>query len=922
MIEAKQRAPTILGACLLFGASLLHADDISDTGYQGQELGQQLSNEMLKLFDHSSGDNVSIPTLDDGNAVFDGSSSISTNELFPGTNPNNQTEPGDYFSGSGPDIEALKGFSSSDDAMRNAGSTARGSLFDDARSDSPSITGQAYDLLMESYNDGARPNLDNDPVMAVSRHTYANLDEIMDGFADCKVDDHFVGANFIAHKPDIQVCNREVDESQKCTMERDLKVGLIDNVMGLQTECKGEENCLEFHIRYYTRAAGGSGTANIGVRFEAVNPDAIIGAAISNISIVATHGHDAQVIYTVGGSGSYMINAVSTDIREIGDLEEGDYFSLRFGSLANERGHQIMNDFTVFGTFKLYYDPEKLVQEGDWRPKVGPQRSSAGTMAQFSLASPTSDSGCFESLEAAADGFASGEVLCVDDPADENGCITEGGITVCAEDLRPSPIESLSPTCKEVVVDVSYDWHIGEAGCYTDVQGNEQCISNDGSVGVVDTCVALENDPSCSFLGSQCVDGAQGESGRCYVTEERWDCGYGVEIETVRRESYLDCVGEIRCLGDDCLKPGESADTTQDLARVSALLDVAQFAAQDMNCEGAGGCKAFAGDDYNCKNQAGGVNNCCNVPTNITSDEYMSMIKSQLPKMDGAVMALDEGSAVRSGYQTLKDTGGEWADNMGPLVSAYDNISGYVGLATDPEAWLIEQAKEYAAEMAKETVQNMFAQMATDTVEQGAVDAVAGEAIAEMGMNMIGGLMTGFGYYQMAVAALQMLSPCDADAYERRAKDQLGACTFVGERCYMGGSSLCLDKRRVYCCYNSPLSRIIQEQVRGQLYGEDNPFGTARNPECGGIPLEELSEINWDQVNLDEWLAILTETGNMPNMKELSLEQLTGMGNELSLFGGEDGRPSADQRAVERMDGIDVEEVRRDAADSMPVQMR
>src|SRR5260363_98333 len=35
---------------------------------------------------------------------------------------------------------------------------------------------------------------------------------------------------------------------------------------------------------------------------------------------------------------------------------------------------------------------------------------------------------------------------------------------------------------------------------------------------------------------------------------------------------------------------------------------------------------------------------------------------------------------------------------------------------------------------------------------------------------------------------------------------------------------LCIEKRESYCCFNSPLSRMIQEQVRPQL---GLPFGDA-----------------------------------------------------------------------------------------------
>jgi conjugal transfer mating pair stabilization protein TraN len=73
--------------------------------------------------------------------------------------------------------------------------------------------------------------------------------------------------------------------------------------------------------------------------------------------------------------------------------------------------------------------------------------------------------------------------------------------------------------------------------------------------------------------------------------------------------------------------------------------------------------------------------------------------------------------------------------------------------------------------------------------------------------------------------------------------------------------------------------------------------------------VHEFSRVDWSRVNLDEWLAILFETGHFPTTDKLNLENLTGTGSVLS--GG--NRGNAVDRSIGRTTGLDAEQTRRDA---------
>ncbi len=100
---------------------------------------------------------------------------------------------------------------------------------------------------------------------------------------------------------------------------------------------------------------------------------------------------------------------------------------------------------------------------------------------------------------------------------------------------------------------------------------------------------------------------------------------------------------------------------------------------------------------------------------------------------------------------------------------------------------------------------------------------------------------------------IQMVWKCEEEEFELNAKRALNSCTKVGSYCKTKVLGACIEKRESYCCFSSPLSRIIQEQVRPQL---GMSWGGAKAPQCEGIPLDRLADIDWTQINLDEWLAL------------------------------------------------------------------
>jgi conjugal transfer pilus assembly protein TraB len=77
-----------------------------------------------------------------------------------------------------------------------------------------------------------------------------------------------------------------------------------------------------------------------------------------------------------------------------------------------------------------------------------------------------------------------------------------------------------------------------------------------------------------------------------------------------------------------------------------------------------------------------------------------------------------------------------------------------------------------------------------------------------------------------------------------------------------------------------------------------------------GGAVGDLARVDWSRVNLDEWLAILAETGYFPTAASLNQEALTGSGSAYDVGGT---RPTAAERSTTRAQGLDIDAARRDA---------
>lgn len=471
--------------------------------------------------------------------------------------------------------------------------------------------------------------------------------------------------------------------------------------------------------------------------------------------------------------------------------------------------------------------------------------------------------------------------------------------------------------CTSVSLTLEYQSSfVGKMECWTDTQGDIQCPTNHGGV---NSCQAFDSDPNCKKESTKCVKGAQSSSGYCYVEEEIWNCPVKKEIPTLSRDAKVSCspgsATPVRCIGAECAD--FEHEQSGDFAKAAAALQAAQMSASDMECTGSD-CELFPGTEHQCKKAVSGVVNCCTTPGTGELTNYLELV-FMMSRINNAMMGLDSTSAVRGAWEVL----------TGPISDAYTAVTstftsaaetlmgntsttltdfGFKALMDEITQQILTKAAEWTAKIFGEAAANtLFVSAAGGPAVSGGVASSAGVTLAPMLASIISVVMWVYLIYQIVMILIKIIWKCTKDEFELGAKRDLKSCVFVGTYCRKKVIGYCIEVRQTFCCFNSPFSRIVQEQARPQL---GRGWGVPEAPDCTGIRMGELQALDWNAINLDEWLAMLAQTGHFPNPNNVSLDRRTGNG---SVLAGTEGRPDSANRSAERLRQVDVDGQRTQA---------
>lgn len=545
----------------------------------------------------------------------------------------------------------------------------------------------------------------------------------------------------------------------------------------------------------------------------------------------------------------------------------------------------------------------------------------SGATGWFSIYNVWSPQSCINTAKQVESGRYTGSLQCID-PPDASGCNEIDGLLVCAgagysADMIEPPVGGFGKTCGAVgVSDIRF--------CWTGVDGISHCLNDDGSSDVP-MCKELTQDPGCGRLTSTCIESTRDENGICRVFYEEYRCGR--ETNDAVTATAGGCGEPIPCMGGECLD--DPPETNTNWVDTMTVMQAVEWAGKDAeSCDvNTGECQLFRGEAMQCQTRKEYIPiPCCNDPPDISLTAWLQVAKASYKGLQtsGALDWLQANTIDTPGFWQDAYNGSAyvWDAISDPFISAWDSLTesaaGWIGESGGAEAvgseftaTALADFKQEVMNQAYRWINEFFPELANTLFQESATAAgnyVLNQTIVSQVASFASFMMTAYMYYQAAMIAYQLFSDCADDDGKQiefnYKREKLRVCHMMSSRCkntdFFGATK---SEYRKACCFSSPLSRILQEQIRSQL---GISWGSSCSPQCRAITLAELQTVDWGLVDLSEWTAILFEAGIFPDSAS---EQAIMSDKDLSTTNREDEDyyvpPSSPERFENRSQHVD-----------------
>jgi hypothetical protein len=515
--------------------------------------------------------------------------------------------------------------------------------------------------------------------------------------------------------------------------------------------------------------------------------------------------------------------------------------------------------------------------------------------------SPSPTDGVTELLKSWGDISATTEPLCwaadvqITECVVAHDCVSKGDCVPSCGDLPPElQAECLAPACW---FDVN-----GEETCLDST--SEHWVNNLGEPGWVDDCAEELMNPACVLLPERtCIEGMEdpADPANCLLRQVYFDCGKDVRVPAVRADTRdVKCAGNFRCFGDECA--GTATESNPDFAKAAAASTMITEATKDISCAVEGdpsSCRLFEGSVEKCRDLQGSwlglLPDCCKDARKAGKSvgnftEYMQLAKltyelAQKPVVASYLSQSSVGTAINSAI----GPGGPLAKASGAVKSAISNgFNSALKWAGFTPVEAATQAADVASSVATSAtgfgpiqqfvatgVKNFLTDIGMETFADSLFSSTAEGIVTDWAASglgqMIGSIISFIGWvyliYQIVKIIASLIFKCKDSELSFGVQLTNRMCHYVGSYCSkrvsLGFTSKCLYKTQSYCCFSSPLSRIMVEQLRAQGVGP--PWGTGKRPNCEGIAIAQFEHVDWSRVDLSEWEAILFEAGLVPD---------------------------------------------------------
>lgn len=382
-------------------------------------------------------------------------------------------------------------------------------------------------------------------------------------------------------------------------------------------------------------------------------------------------------------------------------------------------------------------------------------------------------------------------------------------------------------------------------GCYKK-QDSYVCFT--GKTNSTD-CDQYSTDSNCSLKATQC-SAEQTLNGKCAINNLTYRC----MTTPPKTKSVIDCSGKMVCSDGTCFDTGYEND--KDFGKAAALME-------GMRQAGVyGDLSLFAGEPNDCRIKLGGVNNCCKKSDGGGGNNNSSVM--------GTVVQLGyqaAGIAVKYGSAYVYDSLMSSAYSGSFLVKGFGAITGAADLALADGAAYNLISEGYAV--------NAF-QPSLST------PAYYGMSIS---WSSTAGFRFAFDPYslaiQVAIQVIMEIMSCDQTEKLTSMKKGQNLCVEVGDYCSKKALKICYETKKVSCCFNSRLARIINEQGRAQI---GKGWGSPQSPNCSGFTTEEFERIDFSQVDMAEFVAEIMDNVKLPSTDGLKTQTEMSIQNKIQNY--------------------------------------
>ncbi len=353
-------------------------------------------------------------------------------------------------------------------------------------------------------------------------------------------------------------------------------------------------------------------------------------------------------------------------------------------------------------------------------------------------------------------------------------------------------------------------------------------------------------------------------------------CPYGPQFSCMQNPNS----GVFQCSPNPCIDTGGGGDVDITDPLDPTYYDDDGDRDADGNCLGT--VYIFSGKPGRCRPPGwtvGMINNCCEkgdvMPENTGSSLGLMTSMYDLAKMtkamydaaqafDAVSKLMDQGmSASAALYETMYT-----ASQSGMSEAALDAT--YIGAKAASEGASQATAMSNAAINAGKGLAAAAIVYAVGAIikalggDQDAVMVGSSAAMLAMIAPMMGALLSGpqaiIGVIIIVIMRVLMGTGCEPTDIMTAGQVKSGRCHFVGDYCEKQWALVgCVQQAKGYCCFNSMLARIINEQGRPQLsvFGPTGGWGEANKPECRGLTPDEFQALDFHKIDLSEYFDVV-----------------------------------------------------------------